>query len=264
MQIQTILDHLQQHTPWVDYRKTRDIVLIGETQTEITQAAVCWVATKKVIEECIKRDIHFIISHENCFYLETTAPYQSMKELRDEKIKLCRDHQITIYRCHDGWDRFPEYGVADCLAQITGIPFNPRPTDSFYHYACLRHKTVLELAEKLAEALAPHGCSGVEILGNPEQSVTKLGVGVGAEMNSQVMRMDNVDCMILSDDSCTNWIDLQWCLDAQIPCILCHHSINEMEGMLGLVKYLSQIFPECSFVKADEGFQFTFVPARRK
>lgn len=94
MQIQTIIDHIQSHTPWVDYRKTRDFILIDGGGSEVSQVAVCWVATMKVIEECIRQDIHFIISHENCLYVETTAPYKTMKDLRDQKIKLCQKHQI--------------------------------------------------------------------------------------------------------------------------------------------------------------------------
>ena len=82
MQIQTIIDHIQSHTPWVDYCKTRDFILIDGGGSEVSQVAVCWVATMKVIEECIRQDIHFIISHENCLYVETTAPYKTMKDLR--------------------------------------------------------------------------------------------------------------------------------------------------------------------------------------
>ena len=58
MQIQTIIDHIQSHTPWVDYRKTRDFILIDGGGSEVSQVAVCWVATMKVIEECIRQDIH--------------------------------------------------------------------------------------------------------------------------------------------------------------------------------------------------------------
>ena len=55
MQIQTIIDHIQSHTPWVDYRKTRDFILIDGGGSEVSQVAVCWVATMKVIEECIRQ-----------------------------------------------------------------------------------------------------------------------------------------------------------------------------------------------------------------
>ena len=103
--------------------------------------------------------------------------------------------------------------MADSLARSTGIPFDERPVSSFYHYATIEKETVSELAEKLAKALKPHGCGYVEILGDPDQRVTKLGMGVGAAMNSQIMMLENVDCMILADDGFTNWIDLQWCLD---------------------------------------------------
>lgn len=263
MKIQMIIDHLQSHTPWVDYRKTRDLVLFGETDREVQKVAVCWVATMKVIKECINRDIHFIITHENFLYQESTDPYKSIKELRDKKLSLCLQHQITLYRCHDGWDQFPEYGIADSLARITGIKFLERQISSFYHYANIQNESVAELAKKLADALKPHGCAYVEILGNPQQKVTKLGMGVGAETNSQKMALENVDCMILADDGITNWIDLQWCLDADIPCILCHHSTNEMEGIRGMEKYLNQTFPECTFIKLDEGFHFTLVEGEK-
>ena len=48
MQIQTIIDHIQSHTPWVDYRKTRDFILIDGGGSEVSQVAVCWVAAAQL------------------------------------------------------------------------------------------------------------------------------------------------------------------------------------------------------------------------
>ena len=69
MAIRDIIDLLESQGEWVNRSCTRDRILFGDDQTEISKVITCWVATNKVIQYAIEHDIHFIISHENPFYL---------------------------------------------------------------------------------------------------------------------------------------------------------------------------------------------------
>ena len=61
MTIRDIIDLLESQGEWVNRSCTRDRILFGEDQTEISKVITCWVATNKVIQYAIEHDIHFII-----------------------------------------------------------------------------------------------------------------------------------------------------------------------------------------------------------
>ena len=54
MKIQDIIDCLESQGEWVNRDCTRDHILIGDTQIDIDQVYVCWVATLDVIEKAIE------------------------------------------------------------------------------------------------------------------------------------------------------------------------------------------------------------------
>lgn len=64
MTIRDIIDLLESQGEWVNRSRTRDRILFGDDQTEISKVITCWVATNKVIQYAVEHDIHFIISHE--------------------------------------------------------------------------------------------------------------------------------------------------------------------------------------------------------
>lgn len=76
MRIRDIIDLLESQGEWVNRSCTRDRILFGNAQTEISKVITCWVATNKVIQYAV-------------------------------------EHNITICRCHDLWDVYPEYGIRD-------------------------------------------------------------------------------------------------------------------------------------------------------
>ena len=63
MKVIDVINHLESVGYWVNWDKTRDVVLHGSTNKEIKKMGVCWVATKGVIEQALKEGINFIISH---------------------------------------------------------------------------------------------------------------------------------------------------------------------------------------------------------
>ena len=125
MQAQEVIDALNKNATWVNYNQTRDIVLFGDPTQDVTKIGVCWVATIEAIQSAIGQGINFIISHENCFYEESTSPKKAILEARKIKQQLLSNHHICVVRCHDVWDRLPIYGVADTWSQLIDLPFEP-------------------------------------------------------------------------------------------------------------------------------------------
>lgn len=60
MTIRDIIDLLESQGEWVNRSRTRDRILFGDDQTEISKVITCWVATNEVIQYAVEHDIHFI------------------------------------------------------------------------------------------------------------------------------------------------------------------------------------------------------------
>ena len=80
MTIRDIIDLLESQGEWVNRSRTRDRILFGDDQTEISKVITCWVATNKVIQYAVEHDIHFIISHD----YHTTI--RSQKQVEDYAV----------------------------------------------------------------------------------------------------------------------------------------------------------------------------------
>lgn len=262
--IQEVINQIRSETPWVNYNQTRDVVLCGEDlEKEITAIGVCWVLTKEALHQAIQQNIHFVISHENFLYLESTNMWKGYRLARNEKLQQCKYHDIVVYRLHDGWDMFPEYGVADSLNRLTGLPFEKRVLNSYHSKAFINGTlTVQQIAQRYADALKRFGCDSVEILADPQAKVQLLATGVGAATHLEDMIEMGADCVVISDDGANNWVEHQWLLDHQVPAIILHHSVNEMAGMISMVDYLRKKWPDLQIVKLQEGYHYHTVAAQ--
>lgn len=260
MKIIELIEDFKKNVTWVNYNFTRDQILAGDENQEVKKIGVCWVATRKVLEEAKEKGINFIISHENFLYVEATSMYSGYLKSRNEKKKFCQENGIVVYRLHDGWDQFPEYGVCDSLAKSLGLDFEPRDIRSYNQICRVNEKyTVRQLAEKFSDALSPYGCDYVEVLGDPERKVANFAIGVGAATNIAQMHLMGADCVMLADDGGSNWVEQQWLLDNEFAAIICHHSTNEMAGIDGMQKYFSQHYPEYEVIRLHEGYQYTLI-----
>lgn len=260
MKIIELIEDFKKDVTWVNYNFTRDQILAGDENLEVSKIGVCWVATKKVLEEAKEKGVNFIISHENFLYVEGTSIYGGYIKSRKEKKKFCQENGIVVYRLHDGWDQFPVYGVSDKLAESLKLNFEKREIKEFNQLCHINEEmTAREIAEKFAEAFAPYGCDYVEVLGNADKKIKTLAIGVGAATNIPQMHVMGADCVMLADDGGNNWIEQQWLLDNDIPAIICHHSINEMAGIDGMQQYFSKKYPEYEVIRLNEGFKYTLV-----
>ncbi|MDD6467158.1 MAG: Nif3-like dinuclear metal center hexameric protein [Erysipelotrichaceae bacterium] len=262
MKVKEVIEHLQAKGTWVNWDKTRDIVLYGKTDKEITKMGVCWVATKDVIRQAQQAGINFIISHENLFYEQSTSPNRLLLESANEKKAMLDEGDITVYRCHDVWDMMPEYGVADVWSSDIGFDFEPRVVSSYNSYANIDYLTVREVAQKVANAVGKYGQEAIQVFGDLDRKVSRLAIGTGAATNIFSMQKEHPDVCVASDDGVTNWIAVQWCIDNDMPLILVNHASCEIGGLMKMVDYMNLVFPDLQVQYLKEDYQVHSILAK--
>ncbi len=244
MKIKDIISLLEKQGEWVNRRKTRDHLLFGNMERDIDRMIVCWVATNDIIQQAILEDCHFIICHENPFYLNSTQMHTSIIEATKEKQHILKKHDISIYRCHDLWDLYPEYGVLDSWAKTLDLPLEKSKQSGFYRYFENINMTTKDLALHIKDCIQEHGEVGIEVIGDLNKTIHTLAIGTGAITDVFEMCDLNADACLVSDDGINNWIATQWCMDHHIPLIVVNHRTAENAGMMGMKEYLKKIYPD--------------------
>ena len=264
MQAISIIEHLENCGTWVNRRKTRDLVLAGNPEIEINKIGVCWMLTNKALQQAISEGVNFIISHENPYYEASTGPYYIYHLSALAKKELMAKYAICAYRCHDVWDKFPDYGIADVWQKIIDLPFEKREISSFNSYASFKVMTVEEIALKIAKALSTYGQDAVQIFGNPKRLVTTLGMGTGAATDvDSILAGKEVEVIVFSEDGCKSYQEIQYCLDNKIEVIRVNHATCEIPGMFSLVDYLKDQFP-VDVVYLKEGYDMVSIFAEQQ
>lgn len=255
MKIKNIIEFLESQGDWVNRHFTRDHILIGTDETEIKSVIVCWVATLDVINKAVKNDCHLIISHENPFYMASTSLPTVVLHAQKEKMKLLNDNNITIYRCHDLWDLYPKYGVRDQWAKTLGFDFDLKKSNKFLCYADNINLTTEQLAHHVIKCIKPYYQFGIELIGNKDKVIKKVGIGTGACTDIFEMYENNVDACIVSDDGINNWVNVQWAMDHNLPLLVINHLTSEAPGIKELSNYLSKHFTDIQFeyINSDYG-----------
>lgn len=247
MKIKEIINYLENQGEWVNRDCTRDHILYGGDMIEVQTVMVCWVATLEVIRKAIDKNCHFIITHENPFYISSTSLPTLFINAQQEKKELLKEHQITIYRCHDLWDLYPKYGVRDKWAETLQMKFKETSQQSFTMVSENFTMTVNQLANHIVKCVAPYYEYGVQVIGDQSQTVHCLGIGTGACTDILDMYKKGADVCLVTDDGINNWGYTQWAVDHHIPLIIVNHLTSEAAGLEGLCIYLSQQFPNIEF-----------------
>lgn len=259
MKIKEVIDFIEKDKLWVNWNQTRDRVLIGDVHQSVEGIAVCWVATNKVIDECIEKGINFIITHENPFYLCSTQLPTNLYSAIEEKKNKLTINKITVYRCHDVWDSFPMLGISDVWAKQMGDCINDTKIDKFTHYLRIKSKSVIELATNLSHKMKDDGENGVYIIGNVDRQIETVMVGTGAYSNVYEMQLLNPDVYIVSEDGINCWSAAQYVCDLDKAMIIVSHCCCEKAGLKEMIDYLQNEFNGVNIEYINDGMNATFV-----
>ena len=236
-------NHCMAVAHWVDWDKTVDQFMHGDPEAEVTGIAVTWLATDAVIKEAAQLGMNFVISHEGAFYPQFEG-FESERRHHEAKHRLMDDLGVTLMRCHDTWDRMPEYGIPDAWADFLGFPVEPRPVESFYKACHVAGMTVEEVAKAVLGKVKPLGETTVRVMGDPRKHVSRLAVGTGAISKLAAMHELGADVLLATDDGTQTTACGLWSLDLDIPVLIVNHATAELPGMMALVRYLEQPFAD--------------------
>lgn len=261
MTAQDIYNHLRQLGTWVNWNATTDHFQIGDPNTEVKAVAVGWQARLDALQRAHEMGCNLFITHEQFEYPEPqVAKEGELQTYERMKRSFCEEHGIVVFRCHDVWDRMPEIGIVDAWAKHLGLTggsagnameaVHPAPVS-----------TLRELAEYVLAKTKSLGQDGVEMVGDPETRITKVGIGCGAGTNYHKMVQMGADAIIGTDDGMHFWADGAWVLDAGIPLVLVNHTVAEEPGLINLAHYIDKQFGIRS-VHIPQGSMFQLVGKR--
>jgi len=273
MKVQELIDLVIKKTGIepLPYDKTCDHLMTGNPDMEITTVVSTFMATVEVIQKAIAINANFIITHEPTWFTGEDKTDWLMKDpVYLEKKKLIEEHNIAIWRFHDHMHMAKEDGIYKGFDlefdwEKYKIP-NPKEMSTFGACYEIPKTTLKELCAFFKEKLS---MQVIQIVGNPDMMVSKVGVLVGGgslglgieQLPMQLMNENGLDLLICGD--ITEWTISAYVRDAaemgfQKGMLVLGHERSEEMGMKHLVGWIKEISTDIDieFIDAKEPFLY--------
>ena len=235
-------EHCMANAPWVNWEKTVDQFMHGDPEMAVTGIGTTWLATNNHLRKAAELGLNFVIAHEGAFYPQYQGT-PSGDRSHEEKRRLIDELGITLMRCHDTWDRMPEYGIPDAWAAFLGFPTEARPVESFYKICLVDGMTVEEVAQAVMAKTHELGQRTCGIIGDSTTNVSRMAVGTGAITRLPEMYELGADIILATDDGIPTTGAGLWSLDLGVPVLVVNHATAELPGMIAMVDYIQHHFP---------------------
>lgn len=229
-----------------------DGIMAGDPHAEIRGVAVTWLPNQAVLEQAAAKGLNMVIAHEPVYYHHPWFyPYGDERHVPAEdlpqklatpqaqaKKQLIEDHDMVVYRFHDGWDQYPEYGMGYALARRLGWESHQVEPDYIYD---LPTRTLRELGADVAVKL---GKANLRYTGNPDLEVRRISLDWGSIGAIGVIeRALRHGCQAALIGEVVEWRDLEFARDANMAVITAGHCATETPGMQAFHDWLQQRMP---------------------
>ena len=239
---------------------TVDRVIYGDPEREVTGIAVAWMPYLETIRETGRLEANVLITHEPTFYdhLDLDSTNSLLPEV-EEKKHLIDSLGITIIRCHDVWDAFPDVGIPYAWGGFLELG-KPKTKKLFYNVYSVESQSAAAFAGKVAGKTTLLGQPNVEFYGDPEREIRTVGVGTGCISNPFELYDLGADLAISVDDVVRAWIAGEWCTDNGNPLVVVNHCVSEEPGMATLAEFLQKTFPRIPVTHIKQKCTYRSVP----
>jgi putative NIF3 family GTP cyclohydrolase 1 type 2 len=245
MNANDIREHLLARAPWVDRDRTVDTVKAGDPAREVQTIGVGWIASMANLEQAHDLGCELFITHEPTFW-EHAAPEQRYRDLPPgrEKQRFLDETGMVVLRVHDIWDRWPDIGIRDAWAEGLGLTDKVAEDDAGWHavYA-IEETTLLAFARDVAAKVRVLGQDSVQVIGDPEQLVSRPAIGVGCVGPDLDMIRAGADVLLVCYDGASYWQARQRFAELGVGVIALEHGTTEMWGIEKLAGYLRETYP---------------------
>ena len=239
--------------------KTVDRVIYGDPDAEIKGIAVAWMPYRKTIQDAKSLGANLLVVHEPTFYdhRDLDGNMADIPETEAKK-KIIDESGITIIRCHDVWDAFPEIGIPYAWGNFLELG-EPVKSIRFYNLYEIPEQPAVAFAQKVAAKTATLGQPSVGFYGNPDRTVKTVGLGTGCISNPFKIYELGADLAISVDDVVRAWVAGEWCQDTGNPLLVVNHCVSEDPGMATLAGYLKETLPDIPVTHIRQKCTYTSV-----
>jgi putative NIF3 family GTP cyclohydrolase 1 type 2 len=230
-----------------------DGIMAGDPTTEVRGVAVTWLPNLAVLEQAAAAGLNFVLAHEPVYYHHPyfypygddrhypalDLPEKIATPAAQRKKKLIEDHGLVVYRFHDGWDQYPEYGMGYALARKLGW------SDAQVAREYIYELTPTSLAGLAAEIASKLGKSGIRYVGDPDLEVRRVSLDWGSPGAIDIVtRAQRHGCQAALTGECLEWRDAEYARDSGLALITGGHCATETPGMEACRDWLAGRFPQ--------------------
>ena len=104
----------------------------------------------------------------------------------------------------------------------------------------------IELAERIANLTAGLGDPIVQLFGDGNKKIKRLGIGTGCCCRPDIFLEMGCDGAVVCDDGCWYWKDVSWACEVGLPLLRIGHGTSEEPGMAALAEYINGNLPGVS------------------
>ncbi len=254
MNTRDLLDHMINHSPWVDPENTVDTVKAGDPCKSIHKVGVCWYPGLENLQAAVDLGCELLVTHEPTWW----DHYDRPGGWRDrgpglEKTKLLDESGLVVARLHDTWDNWPQIGIRDSLARGFGFDRFVGEDETRWRATYeIESMSLRDFARFVASKVAPLGEDAVQVLGDPEMIVRRPSIGVGCLGPAEDMIALGSDVLIVCFDGASYWRDRERFAAQGVGVVTLEHGTTEMWGIESLARYLGDTWPELEVHYLDQ------------
>lgn len=233
-------------------------VRVGDPNAEVRGILVCFMAGVDALREARREGCNLVICHETPY-----LPYEGLFRIPEEspgwstnaaRTKEIEEGGLTILRLHGSLDR---YTVYDTFRERLGLPAEAEG-ESFERIYPVEPAPLRQWVDR---AKAATGLEHVRFFGDPERTVTRIGLpwgGLGLFVNvgffERLIR-GGVDLLICgeSDDYA-----MRYMADAGVAFIETGHSASENPGLAKFAGILGEMYPGIKTVYHENPVPYTW------
>jgi putative NIF3 family GTP cyclohydrolase 1 type 2 len=259
-----ILEHFLSHSDWVDRAESVDRVIIGNPEKEVDSCLVTWMPSFHALRTMMDRRIPLLICHEPTFWNHRDDSPADDRPSQDKR-QFILDNDLVILRNHDCWDRWPDVGIPWAWAKFLGLGSTPISigANGYQHRYDIDRISVDDLARRVAARCGSIGEPMVQVTGDGNQMISRIGIGTGCGCDIDVYLDMGCDCSIVCDDGSCYWAGIQRAEDLNHPVIRVNHGTSEEPGMITLTKYICENFRALRVEHLPHGSTFRLVGPER-
>ncbi len=229
---------------WVNTDDTVDTFKAGGPDNQVNGIAVGWMSYTGALEKALELGCNLFITHEPTYYNHRDNDERIFRfDEVARKREFIEKNGLTILRCHDMWDQYPEDGIPMSWGRALDLG-EPLAGQGYYYVYDGGGRKALDLVRQMAGRVASMGQPGVQFIGDQDREVGRIALGCGAITPMfEFIEKFGAEMAICTDDGFTYWRDGAFSVDTGFPVAIVNHPVAEEYGMKLLASRLKKVFP---------------------